>query len=224
MIDGFKNREVVLAFHLTTGLSGLGLTIFPSLWSSFISHHLDIQINSHNIKQLNLKIMLEENVKRIADSSEAIEKNTALLVELAKKMVLGENNTTTTTTTLDNVVTIAEKNGEKCVRVHAGKYDFVVALHDLGSEMKWDDAMKAANKEGMRLFTKEKGMLMFCFKDEINAALVELGGDPLSEDDAYWSSSEYSQNHAWSLSFYSGYVYTYSKSFTGYIARGVAEF
>lgn len=167
--------------------------------------------------------MLEENVERIAKSSEAIEKNTALLVELAKRFIPSENGQNVTTT-LDNVVTIAEKNGEKCVRVHAGKYDFVVALHDLGSEMKLDDAMKAAEKEGMRLFTKEEGMLMFCFKDEINAALVELGGDPLSEDDCYWSSSEFSQSLAWGVSFTSGYVSGYGKYYTNTIARGVAAF
>ena len=166
--------------------------------------------------------MLEENVERIAKSSEAIEKNTALLVELAKKMVLGENNTTTTT--LDKVVTIAEKNGEKCVRVHAGKYDFIVDLHDDDDTMNWHDAMKYAADKGMRLFTKEEGMLMYIFKDEINAALVELGGDELSEDDFYWSSSEYNTAYAWNLKFISGNVDTNYKYGTGYIARGVAAF
>ena len=167
--------------------------------------------------------MLEENVERIAKSSEAIEKNTALMVELAKKMVLGENNTTTTTT-LDKVVTIAEKNGEKCVRVHAGKYDFIVALHDLGTGMNWHEAKKAAEEQGLRLFTKEEGMLMYIFKDEINAALVELGGDELSEDDYYWSSSEYGTTVAWLLYFYSGSVFTNLKYITTHIARGVAAF
>lgn len=168
--------------------------------------------------------MLEENVERIAKSSEAIEKNTALLVQLAKKFIPCESEAKDDIQDLDHVVTIAKKDGKKCVRVHAGKYDFVVALHDLGSEMKWDDAMKAAEKEGMRLFTKDEGMLMFCFKDEINAALVELGGDPLSEDDYYWSSSEYSQNGAWYVNFNNGYVNGLNKYYTYYIARGVAAF
>lgn len=168
--------------------------------------------------------MLEEDVKRIADSSEAIEKNTALLVQLAKKFIPCESEAKDDIQDLDHVVTIAEKDGKKCVRVHAGKYDFVVSLHDLGSEMKWDDAMKAAEKEGLRLFTKEEGMLMFCFKDEINAALVELGGDPLSEDDYYWSSSEYSQFYAWYVNFTYGYVNNNNKYYTGHIARGVAAF
>lgn len=168
--------------------------------------------------------MLEEDVKRIADSSEAIEKNTALLVQLAKKFIPCESEAKDDIQDLDHVVTIAEKDGKKCVRVHAGKYDFVVALHDLGSEMKWDEAMKAADKEGLRLFTKEEGMLMFCFKDEINAALVELGGDPLSEDDYYWSSSEYSQYSAWYVIFNNGYVYYNNKCNTNGIARGVAAF
>lgn len=169
--------------------------------------------------------MLEENVKRIADSSEAIEKNTALLVQLAKKLLPAESSDAKENTQgVERVVTIAEKDGEKCVRVHAGKYDFIVALHDLGTGMNWHEAKKAAEEQGLRLFTKEEGMLMYIFKDEINAALVELGGDPLSEDDYYWSSSEYSTTFAWYLVFYSGYVYGNLKYNTNGIARGVAAF
>ena len=169
--------------------------------------------------------MLEENVKKIADSSEAIEKNTALLVQLAKKLLPAESSDAKENTQgVERVVTIAEKDGEKCVRVHAGKYDFIVALHDLGTGMNWHEATKAAEEQGLRLFTKEEGMLMYIFKDEINAALVELGGDPLSEDDYYWSSSEGNTTIAWSLFFYSGNVGNNFKSYTGIIARGVAAF
>lgn len=169
--------------------------------------------------------MLEENVERIAKSSEAIEKNTALLVQLAKKLLPAESiDAKENTQGVERVVTIAEKDGEKCVRVHAGKYDFIVALHDLGTEMNWHEAKKAAKEQGLRLFTKEEGMLMYIFKDEINAALVELGCDELSEDDYYWSSSEYDTTHAWALYFNSGNVYGSSKYSTGNIARGVAAF
>lgn len=169
--------------------------------------------------------MLEENVERIAKSSEAIEKNTALLVQLAKKLLPAESiDAKENTQGVERVVTIAEKDGEKCVRVHAGKYDFIVALHDLGTGMNWHEAKKAAEEQGLRLFTKEEGMLMYIFKDEINAALVELGGDELSEDDFYWSSSECNTTSAWYLYFYSGYVNSNNKYDTNYIARGVAAF
>ena len=169
--------------------------------------------------------MLEENVKKIADSSEAIAKNTALLVQLAKKLLPAESSDAKENTQgVERVVTIAEKDGEKCVRVHAGKYDFIVALHDLGTGMNWHEAKKAAEEQGLRLFTKEEGMLMYIFKDEINDAIVELGGDPLSEDDYYWSSSEYNTTLAWGLNFNSGHVYNLIKSHTCYIARGVAAF
>lgn len=169
--------------------------------------------------------MLEENVERIAKSSEAIEKNTALLVQLAKKLLPAESiDAKENTQGVERVVTIAEKDGEKCVRVHAGKYDFIVALHDLGTGMNWHEAKKAAEEQGLRLFTKEEGMLMYIFKDEINAALVELGGDELSEDDYYWSSSEYFTTSAWYLYFYSGPVGNNTKSNALNVARGVAAF
>jgi len=170
--------------------------------------------------------MLEQDVKRIADSSEAIEKNTALLVQLAKKLIPCESGDAEKESGqgVERVVTIVEKDGKECVRVHAGKYDFIVALHDLGTGMNWHKATKAAEEQGLRLFTKEEGMLMYIFKDEINDALVELGGDPLSEDDYYWSSSDYNSTGAWNLYFNSGGVNGNGKSGTGNIARGVAAF
>ena len=121
------------------------------------------------------------------------------------------------------VVSAAEINGDKFVRVHVGKYDFCVALHDAEKTMPWDDAMKYAADKGMRLFTLEEGLLMYCFKDEINAKLVELGGDKLREDDWYWCSTEGDRTVARFVYFGNGYASINGKS-GGYVVRPVAAF
>ncbi len=109
----------------------------------------------------------------------------------------------------------------KYVRLHAGKYDFRIDIHDAPNLMNWDDANKYAEDKGMRLFSVEEGLLMYCFKDEINAKAVELGGEVLREDEDYWSGTEYNRNYARSVGFYNGYAGTYSK-YNGLVVRPVA--
>ena len=123
----------------------------------------------------------------------------------------------------DDIITIVEQNGLKFVRVHVGKYDFCIDLHDAPNEMKWDEAMKWADDKDMRLFTLEEGLLMYCFKDEINAKLKEAGGDELREDDWYWSSTEGNRSGAKGVNFGNGYAYHNSK-YSEYVVRPVAAF
>ena len=124
---------------------------------------------------------------------------------------------------LKDIVSSVEHDGKKYVRVHVGKYDFCIDLKDADKEMNWDDAMKYAKDKGMRLFTLEEGLLMFCFKDEINAMLKNIGGDELTEEDAYWSSTEYYRNSARTVNFNNGNA-TYSNKYYGYVVRPVAAF
>lgn len=53
--------------------------------------------------------------------------------------------------------------------------------------------------------------------NEINKALVEAGGDPMKED-WYWSSTEYSSNGAWFVSFSGGNTDGYNKG-NGIVVR-----
>jgi hypothetical protein len=62
---------------------------------------------------------------------------------------------------------------------------------------------------------------MLALKDEINARLKEIGGEPLAS--YYWSSSEFNQLNAWYVNFNSGIVYNYYK-YGSYVARKVAPF
>ena len=48
-------------------------------------------------------------------------------------------------------------------------------------------------------------------KEEINELLKLVGGDPLSLDECYWSSTEYSAVHSWLVNFSSGLSFNNSK-------------
>ena len=57
--------------------------------------------------------------------------------------------------------------------------------------------------------------------NEINKALVEAGGDPMKED-WYWSSTEYSSNGLWGVSFDGGITYNSGKSTVSVVRPAVA--
>lgn len=167
--------------------------------------------------------MIEENLKNIDENVAVIAASVNELKEIAKKFGAGQQVLGMIEQTADpeSVVTACEINGEKFVRIHVGKYDIKLSLHDAENEMNWDDAMKYAKDKGMRLFTLEEGLLIYCFKDEVNAKLVELGGDELTEDDAYWCSTEYNRSHARSVGFNNGNA-SYNSKYYGYVVRPVA--
>lgn len=69
---------------------------------------------------------------------------------------------------------------------------------------------------------------LFLVRDEINDAMCQLGCDsdcllPTEESDErwLWSSSEYSQNDSWSVSFSNGY-FSYGNKCSSYVVRAVA--
>ena len=97
-------------------------------------------------------------------------------------------------------VSIVEIDGEKFVQVHTIDEHFNIALHDAGDgcEVTWDEAMQ---RFGAVMPTKKQVSIICAYLDEINAALVEAGGDKL--DKWYWTSSEYSAFVSW---FFYGYI------------------
>lgn len=122
------------------------------------------------------------------------------------------------------IVSIAEQDGEKGVRLCVGDIDIFIEAHDLdedGKEFKWNEAMKKLKAHGKRTFDKHEMDLIAAFKDEINAALREIGGAEL--DNYYWSSTEYSSGYAWGVGFSSGYIYYYNKCYHN-VVRPVAAF
>ena len=70
--------------------------------------------------------------------------------------------------------------------------------------------------EGWRVPNRIEWLIILENKDKINAALEKHGGKKLSEDDWYWSSSEYSYNYAWGVSAIGG-VDGYNKGNAFYV-------
>lgn len=93
------------------------------------------------------------------------------------------------------------------VRVRTLDEDFTLSLHDLGEEGKeyeWQKAMDELKEKGLTTFNKKQALIIAAYKDEIDAALEEAGGEPM-KDKCYWSVAEYSSYYAW---FFYGYFGT----------------
>lgn len=122
------------------------------------------------------------------------------------------------------IVSIAEQDGEKGVRLCVGDIDIFIEAHDIdedGKEFKWDEAVKKLKAYGKRTFDKHEMYLMAAFKDEINAALREIGGAELDTD--YWSSTDVHSVFAWGVDFSSGTI-TYANKYLTLVVRPVAAF
>ena len=98
--------------------------------------------------------------------------------------------------------------GEKWVRVQALGEDFVVAPKDLDGgkdHFSYDSAKEALAKLGLDTFNRKQGFIIATLIEEINAKLVEAGGDKFAEDvyvsSELWkpvgSSADYYGAYAW---------------------------
>ncbi len=121
------------------------------------------------------------------------------------------------------IVSIAEQDGQKGVRFCIGDVDMFIEAHDLdgGKEYEWPDAMKRLKKVGKETFSHKQGLLMAAYRDEINAALLEIGGDELKG--YYWTSTECYTYGAWFVYFTNGYV-SYGSKYGSYTVRACAAF
>ena len=121
------------------------------------------------------------------------------------------------------IVSIAEQDGQKGVRFCIGDVDMFIEAHNLddGKEYEWPDAMKRLKEVGKETFSHKQGLLMAAYRDEINAALREIGGDELKGYD--WTSTEYSTYYAWSVYFTNGNVYLNYK-YNSFTVRACAAF
>ena len=121
------------------------------------------------------------------------------------------------------IVSVFELNGQKGVRLCVGDVDMFIEAHDLddGKEYEWPDAMKRLKEVGKETFSHKQGLLMAAYRDEINAALREIGGDELKV--FYWTSTEYTTYYAWLVYFTNGSVYYYGK-YNSLAVRACAAF
>jgi hypothetical protein len=83
--------------------------------------------------------------------------------------------------------------------------------------------MKRIKEVGKETFSHKQALLMAAYRDEINAAIREIGGDELKG--CYWTADEYSTNLAWDVNFADGYVdYTYDYKYYSWAVRACAAF
>jgi hypothetical protein len=115
------------------------------------------------------------------------------------------------------------------VRVCVGDEDFVIALKDAedqddednedqddeDNEDEWAEAYEKFN-----LPTVKQAHLIAAYLDEIQAKLVEAGGEKLSDN---WSLAEYAANIAWFYYGTSGYVDYYNKSYSNGVRHVLAS-
>ena len=82
-------------------------------------------------------------------------------------------------------------------------------------EMRWEEAMEAAEKAGGKMPDRKEAKYLAYLVDDINRILKEHGGDPL--EGWNWASLEFSATHAWYVYFSSGYLYTNNKYNSNYV-------
>lgn len=112
------------------------------------------------------------------------------------------------------------KYNRKGVVVIGDGLKFVLALHDSGKLMTWDEAM---SRYGNSLPTKEQAEVMAKQHETINKAIIAFGGDK-NPDGYYWTKTEAEYDSsllAWYVIMDSGYIDYNGKSCT-YRARAVA--
>ena len=76
--------------------------------------------------------------------------------------------------------------------------------------------------EGEYIPTLGQWGLMMMFASAIQEALAYVGGDPLTDEDWYWSVTEYSQTYAWYVYFSDGFTNGINKYTSGRVRAVVA--
>lgn len=92
-----------------------------------------------------------------------------------------------------------------------------VGMNDEPEQMTWAEAMAWAKENNKHIPTIDELTVAYLHKDEINAALEANGGEPLKEDDWYWSSSEYDSDYSWLLGMTGGYRDNANKTYNSYV-------
>ena len=146
-------------------------------------------LNEHNRHRKVIEEIESDTMKRKAELRNEMERiNPTAAVEQPTEQA---------TSNPDAAVSIIVHNGEKMVRVQALAEDFVIALHDLkdaeGNVMKdcdYDTLMARLKELNLDTFNRKQGFILATCIEEINAKLVEAGGDKF---DADW----YVSNELW---------------------------
>lgn len=105
-----------------------------------------------------------------------------------------------------------DENGQKFVRVRTLDEDFLLGIHDINvdgkTEFTWKELIEMGNKGGYEIPSKKQWSIIAAYKEEVNAAMKDAGGDELYG--CYWSRSvaQHVSFSAWLSDAYYGKLYT----------------
>lgn len=139
------------------------------------------------------------------------------LDSLIKKSIPPAPSPSVQSTNADAVISIVkceDGNNLDGVRVQALGEDFIIGLKDIDDgkdDFNYDQAMKRLKELKLDTFNRKQGFIIAIYIEEINAKLVEAGGDKFADDlyisNELWhpvgSSADYIASRSWS--FYGGY-------------------
>ena len=143
--------------------------------------------------------------------------------------------TATTDSTFGYAITIVDHNNEKWVRVQAMGEDFIIAPHDLDGgkdDFDYDTAIARLKELGLDTFNRMQGFIIATLIEEINAKLVEAGGDKFAEDiyvsSELWrpvgSSADCDGYNAWYFPGTYGCFYSSSRYYSYFRSRPVLAY
>ena len=133
-----------------------------------------------------------------------------------------------------NISIVENANGEKWVRVQALGEDFVIATEDINNrdDMTYDEAMKELESVGVDTFNRKQGFIIATLIEEINAKLVEAGGNEFAKDvyisSELWkpvgSSADYNGSLTWYFGGNYGWFYYLYRCHGNFRCRPVLAF
>ena len=131
------------------------------------------------------------------------------------------------TTTTDRVTAIADWNGKTSTAAQAAKSQCSSASYAPGFCVQY----ARANTNGYGLTAGKwwlpsmgEMLMIYANMTKINYALTLIEGATQLQEDAYWTSTEYSATHAWLLNLGNGTMYYTTKASYAYRVRPVSAF
>lgn len=121
----------------------------------------------------------------------------------------------------------AEFNPEKKLKgiavVEDDNHAFLVLPEDI-KEVDWWDGKRKCEEQFAQMPNLRQLEVIYKNKEVLSKAFIAAGGETLDDEVFYWSSTEYSNYHAWRLVMSDGSRLNYNKNYTNYYVRPVLAF
>ena len=132
-------------------------------------------------------------------------------------------------------LSIIEREGKNWVRVQVMNEDFIITPHDLDNgkdDFDYDTAMQRLKELGLDTFNRKQGFIITTLIEEINAKLVEAGGDEFAGDryvcSELWrpvgSSADYNGGYTWCFDGRNGCFTNCSRYYSYFRSRPVLAY